>query len=411
MGPISIFDKSFLHALTVDEAAVFDALYTSNITPLFFVEVLADLAKISNDSRTPEEIVGNLADKTPQMHSYPNVHHVGLCTNELFGSPIEMRGVPVVAGGRPVRSDDKHGVVFDTRPEMEALSRWQDHRFLEVERRFAAGWREAIKNLPRGVEGLVGADGKKLKLADLTAVADRVREILDEDRQRWAVLKAAMDLLGLQPKEQRFVAERWKHAGRPKIGKFAPYCAHLLFVELLFLLGAATGKVPAERQTNRIDLAYFHYTPFCEVFISGDRLHRLLAPHILTGKQKFVWAHDLKAELGGLVEHYRGHPEIHTEGLMRVASTPPQEGDRLTAQLFDIYRPSWRERASKPAPVLKPERHAKIMQEFEAMKAAPTRPGLRGRPPEPDQMVYERKVSPRRGRWQFLPAGIKPGAD
>lgn len=69
MSPIVLFDKSFLHSLSVDEAAVFDVLLMSNITPLFFIETLADLRKEMSDGRTPEQVVGNLALKTPKMHS------------------------------------------------------------------------------------------------------------------------------------------------------------------------------------------------------------------------------------------------------------------------------------------------------------------------------------------------------
>jgi hypothetical protein len=44
-GPILIFDKSTLESLSVDEAVLMDNFYLSNITPIFFVECLADLEK------------------------------------------------------------------------------------------------------------------------------------------------------------------------------------------------------------------------------------------------------------------------------------------------------------------------------------------------------------------------------
>jgi hypothetical protein len=45
VGPIVIFDKSALQALNMDEAVWFDAFFSSNVTPIFFVETLADLEK------------------------------------------------------------------------------------------------------------------------------------------------------------------------------------------------------------------------------------------------------------------------------------------------------------------------------------------------------------------------------
>jgi hypothetical protein len=41
-----IFDKSSLESLNLDEAVMLDNFFMSNITPLFFVECLADLEKV-----------------------------------------------------------------------------------------------------------------------------------------------------------------------------------------------------------------------------------------------------------------------------------------------------------------------------------------------------------------------------
>jgi hypothetical protein len=64
VGPITIFDKSALQALSLDEAVWFDNFYLGNITPLFFVETLADLERIDAKRLSPEEVVGGLAAKT-----------------------------------------------------------------------------------------------------------------------------------------------------------------------------------------------------------------------------------------------------------------------------------------------------------------------------------------------------------
>ena len=60
-GPILIFDKSFLQSLNSDEAVWLDNFFLTGITPLFFVETLADLEREVNRGRTPEQVVGNLA--------------------------------------------------------------------------------------------------------------------------------------------------------------------------------------------------------------------------------------------------------------------------------------------------------------------------------------------------------------
>ena len=65
MGPIVVFDKSFLQMLNLDEAMIFDALYSAVICPIFYTEVLADLAKAPAGERTVEHLVADLAKKTP----------------------------------------------------------------------------------------------------------------------------------------------------------------------------------------------------------------------------------------------------------------------------------------------------------------------------------------------------------
>jgi len=72
-----------------------DNFFRTNITPLFFIEVLADLEKQVRAGRTPEEIVGNLAYKTPDVQASPNAHHGTLLSAELSGLdtiPMDGRG-------------------------------------------------------------------------------------------------------------------------------------------------------------------------------------------------------------------------------------------------------------------------------------------------------------------------------
>src|SRR4029077_18071787 len=73
-GPSLLFDKSVLQSLSVDEAVWLDTFYFPCITPLFFTETLADLEKEVQKGRSPEDVVGNLAQKTP-IGGAINIHH------------------------------------------------------------------------------------------------------------------------------------------------------------------------------------------------------------------------------------------------------------------------------------------------------------------------------------------------
>ena len=53
----------------------------------------------------------------------------------------------------------------------------------------------------------------------------------------------------------------------------------------MLLVGA---NVLSERPTNRLDLEYLLYLPFCDILVSEDRLHRQLAPRLLRADQQFM---------------------------------------------------------------------------------------------------------------------------
>jgi hypothetical protein len=145
MGPITIFDKSALEMLSIDESCWLDALLSSNITPLYYAECLADLEKVPKtglSARTPEDIVSEIASKTPSSSSYPNIYHRTLIINDLFGHKVEMSNRPVLAAGQPKRTTEgKIGVHFEQFPESEAFNRWQKKEFSETETIVAKYWR------------------------------------------------------------------------------------------------------------------------------------------------------------------------------------------------------------------------------------------------------------------------------
>lgn len=167
MGPTALFDKSFLQSLSLDESVFFDHFFYTVVCPMFFVETLADLEKAVRAGRTPEQEVGIIADKAPEMNCAPNLSHLGLATQNLLGNVVTMDGRMLLAEGRPVKLGDAAGVTFDPAPEAEALRRWHNRDFLEVERGFAKSWREALNHVDllavaAGMRAM-GIDGKTCK--------------------------------------------------------------------------------------------------------------------------------------------------------------------------------------------------------------------------------------------------------
>src|SRR6266481_7543139 len=138
-GPVLIFDKSSLESLNLDEAVLLDNFYRSNITPLFFVECLADLEKAMRSNSTPEQLVGSLADRTPDVQGHPNAHHLHILQAELSGNfdITQVMGRVVPPGGRRVHLGDRKGVIYQESNEAKAFRRWSERRFLDVEREIA----------------------------------------------------------------------------------------------------------------------------------------------------------------------------------------------------------------------------------------------------------------------------------
>jgi hypothetical protein len=138
--------------LNLDEATLLDNFYRSNITPVFFVECLADLEKAIKSRTTPEQLVGSLAMRTPDAQSCAHAHHRRILGQELSGH-LDLSQVferPMVPHGEPVQLGDKRGIVFHRSPEEEALERWTRGEFLEVERSHAQIWLRAIMRINHG---------------------------------------------------------------------------------------------------------------------------------------------------------------------------------------------------------------------------------------------------------------------
>jgi hypothetical protein len=153
-GPLLIFDKSALQMLGVDESAWLDNFFESVITPLFYVETLADLEKKMRKDRTAEEEVKLIAARMPEQQAIPAVHHSTLIASELAGffkldADRAKRVVPPQA--QPVMLGDSKGIIYRDAPEEEALRRWQEGRFIELERNIAKQWRLALAETDNGV--------------------------------------------------------------------------------------------------------------------------------------------------------------------------------------------------------------------------------------------------------------------
>jgi hypothetical protein len=392
-GPTLIFDKSALQALNADESNWLDHFFLTNITPIFYTETLADLEKEVHAGRSPEEVVGNLALKTPDMESTPAAHHSKILRSDLYDAEtIVMDGRILRAGGKVVELDGKRGVFFEKSREEEALYRWQRHEFLDLERQIAKLWRRQLSgiNLDETYElfrkwFLIG---KPRNLSEVKVLADALINASPQD----ASLEFGMSLLGIPDSAQREVLTRWLRERRPPLDTFAPYFHH-------------------------VDLAYIYYLPFCQVFTSSDNLHERVVPLFLRKDQSFVKGQELKADLRKLDDHYSALPEeVKRRGLYKFAAFPPDDSSFLVTRLWDTHLPGWRELKAKHK---EPDqsKHKELIAQLNRIEqqSQSSDPSARISVDETEYMMLIRHVIPQKGKWnRFGPeyeAVLKKGSE
>jgi hypothetical protein len=216
-GPILIFDISTLQALNPDQAHWMDNFFMSNITPLFYIETLADLEKQVKAGKTPEQVVGEIAYKTPDMQAHPNIHHLTLIWGELMGKgKIEMRGFPILRGGHPLMLEGATGIIYKQSPEEEAFNRWQQGEFLEIERSTAKRWRQELesidlKAMAASFKGIHETAGRPQALADIQAVAQGIIDGSDQEAVLRMGLALTIGVIDDQP--ETWVTLRTGHLG------------------------------------------------------------------------------------------------------------------------------------------------------------------------------------------------------
>ncbi|MFI3188550.1 hypothetical protein BCS42_13505 [Crenothrix sp. D3] len=411
MGPISLFDKSFLQSLNINESVWFDNFYSINISPLFYIETLADLDKEMKRGRTAEQVVGEIASKTPEMGGSPNVHHMDLLIGNLLGQKIAMDGRPVIAGGKPVKSGEKKGMNFDVSPEAKAYSRWQDGQYLDIEREFAKSWRTQVKAMTfeksEGYAKKLGIDISECKnIDDAYTAANRIVQSNDKP---YELMEFVLTSLDIPHNLHAQIVQRYSIRGFPAFTVFAPYAAHVVTVEIFFHICVSRSFISSERPSNKIDVAYLHYLPFCKLFISGDNLHKRVAPLFMRKNQQFVWGNDLKADLAALNKHYMKLPEeVRDTGVMSFANKPPVEGNFLTTSLWDEMNPEWRLKREITTPLSK-DSNDKLLEHIKRFTEAPTlNPELVDfELDDLDSLSLQRSVKQKKGDWFQIPKDLK----
>lgn len=417
MGPIAIFDKSALEMLSIDESCWLDNFFLCNITPLFYAECLADLAKTpkaGKSTRSSIDIVAEISEKTPSMSCYPNAYHQALITQDLIGNKVNMSNRIILAGGQAKQTTEgKIGVHYDVFPEVEAMQRWQKGEFLEIEAIVAANWRKGLSSFDfdsrtAWVKNIIPVGTKLSSLSDIKVFLDNF--IKSKDKETFELAYYLFDL----PKNVIEIVERRRQALNKPFSEFASYAAFCFKIDLFFYLSVHLGFISKDRPSNRIDIAYLYYLPFCQVFISNDKLHKKTAPLFMEIGQTFVDGQELKPALKEFDGYYSKLPdEEKAKGILSFALYPPLEIDNLVTKLWDKHlSPKWREdfkeKQNKKDNLPKDKELLKKLKEQQE-NSIPIDKHLSS--DEADHIMITHNIFARKGKWQIIAQEIVDNAN
>ena len=408
MGPLILFDKSFLQSLTEDESVWFGHFFSPIVCPLFYVETLADLEKDMGERHTPEREVRIIARKFPEHGGYPCAYHASTAMAELLGHEAPLDGRIPREGGRIVQKDGQAGVVYDLSPEEEAFGRWIDERFHDIERRFARAWRAGLGQirLDEHAKPLrqLGIDARTCR--SLEAARDLALSVVSGHDNHFYRMQLAIEILDIPRQYHQTIIERWAAHRYPSITDYAPYVAHVISVELFFLFAIAAHQIGGERASNRVDIAYLHYLPFCQVFVSNDKLHKRCAPLFLRDDQEFVWGPELKADLSRINDHFMTFPDSEKDrGIMAFASRAPDIADSLTRNLRSQFLgPGYDDRPDVIPPTKDDPRSKELL---DAITNWDEPSDLEALTSDPEFMSIERRVRRKKGSWYQVPRDLQ----
>jgi hypothetical protein len=311
-------------------------------------------------------------------------------------------GRVAMAGGERVQLGDQKGVVYRRSPEREALERWTERHFLEVERNIAKNWRRALTRIDfdamaKNVMGQLGPWRKPKSVKDAKQIADTMIDYMDPE---W-LIRFGLHLLGA-PEATNYVIDDWISRRRPPLREYVPYFIFLLTINLFFCLVLPTQLLKNVKPSHQVDLAYLYYLPFCSVFTSKDNFHAQIVPLFLNENQTFVNGTEFKDELKRLNEYYSALSEDERKaGLINFAKYPPEDTSFLTTQLWDKYLPRWREIKATPKEPRDPEAQKKLIEELNRMSDSPAlQPHDERNSDKLDYVTVIKNVRMRKGKWQ-----------
>lgn len=417
MGPVILFDKSTLEMLSIDQSVWLDEFFFTNICPMLYSETLADLTKSRRDRRNPVDaiqLVSEIAAKTPVDGVAPCMHHRDLIAQDMNGNNPSMDGRPIVRAGKiKQESSGRTGMDLGEFSEAKALQRWQNGEFEEMEKEFALAWRKDLDTTDYEAKFSIikNVIPKGKKFSTLESVKEFVDDFVANSDEN--IIYLQFQLFGINPSLYKVYIDAYRASGVKNIVELAPYATYVLRVDLFFYVAMLHGLISADRPSNKIDIAYLYYLPFCQVFTSADKLHAKTAPLFCEQGQMFISGKDLKDACKEMDEYYsQFQDEIEERGLMSFVGCPPYTVDNVITKAWDEFCvPSWRDPIDGvPAGVSKPIEKTDSSPTVKEMMSAQEVVGATGKEAI-DFVTISSKLRARRGKYKMVSQEVIDAGD
>ena len=302
IGPLLIFDKSFLEMLSPEEVVELGMHFNFVGTPTLIGEIIADLKLPPPERRVPSAVVMALSRKMEKAHGLQPANYRKLALANLHAHEISMLGqVPVDEAAPNVHvTHDRRGLLYDSTPEQLLWARWAGGEFTADDELTAKTWRNGIDQIdliqvgsiwkPFAIHHFSSAKNQDQLISAIDIFLKDPRPAIQRE-----ILKMTLDLLKASAQDRQAPNALMNIGELRSVLEFAPYAASVIRLFLAFVCGLARGFV-GPRATNYIDLQYLYYSPFCMVFVSNDRFHRDMWP-ATAGVHSFLWGQDVKDDL------------------------------------------------------------------------------------------------------------------
>jgi hypothetical protein len=333
MGPQLLLDKSTLQSLSYEETWCAYRHYWLVFAPILFIEVLGDLKKIAADPERSKRLVTQVAAKIQPVDSCFTAHCKTVLTANLFGNDTNTDGRPIKLGGTPIKdSRGRSALFFEEEPEQKALGRWRTGEFSEAEHLLSERWRQSTRRID--LDSWTRSKRNLPKVRTISELHNRALDICNSPKYQFENLQFLIYESGIPEEHAKQIYELWLSKDMPLLKNFAPYAHYCLSVYTAFYLGLA-NRLIGTRSTNRVDLEYVLYLPFCKVFCSNDNFHKQFVPLFLDETQDFVDGSIFKADIKRINDDWQSLSENDRDKIRKeTGHYPPDWQDSITNQLW-----------------------------------------------------------------------------